>query len=198
MNPNGDHPLFPKLSDGSRDIQWDRSHVDTYKDMEKLLDTGKVKAIGVCNYSKRYLDDLLPKISVVPAVNQIEDHPYLPQEELVDFCQSKSIVVTAYSPLGSTGSPLFQEEGIQKVAKKHGISEGTVCISYAVARGNVVIPKSVTPARIETNLKVVDLDKEDMDALNAIHKEKGVKRYVYPPFGVDLGFEDKPEGKKVV
>ena len=191
MNPNGNHPLFPKLDNGERDIDWDRSHIDTYKDLEKLLDTGKAKAIGVCNYSVKYLEQLLPATTVVPAVNQIETHPYLPSTDIVDFCKSKGILLTAYSPLGSTGSPLFMEEGIQKVAKKHGISEGTALISYAVARGTAVIPKSVTPARIEKNLETVELDKEDVDALDAISKAKGVTRFVYPPFGIDLGFPDK-------
>src|SRR6266404_5354126 len=93
----GNHPLFPKLPDGSRDVVLSHSHVTTYKSMEKLLTTGKVKAIGVCNYSKRYLEELLPQVSVIPAVNQIENHPALPQQEIVDFCKEKGIHITAYS-----------------------------------------------------------------------------------------------------
>lgn len=184
MNPNGNDDRFPKLADGSRDIVWDWSHLQTWKEMEKLYKSGKVKAIGVCNYSKKYLEELLPNAEVVPAVNQIENHPYLPQQEIVDLCKSKGIHITAYSPLGSTGSPLFEEEGVQEVAKKHGVKAGTVLLSYHVARGSSVLAKSVTPSRIEENKNIIKLDDADMDALEGISKKKGLTRFVYPAFGV--------------
>ena len=126
----GNHPLFPKLPDGSRDLDHSTTHIDTWKSMEKLLNTGKAKAIGVANYSVKYLDDLLPHATVTPAVNQIENHPYLPQQEIVDYCRAKGIHVTAYSPFGSTGSPMMKEEGVLEVAQKHGVEPGTVLLSY--------------------------------------------------------------------
>jgi glycerol 2-dehydrogenase (NADP+) len=98
--------------------------------MEKLLQTGKVKAIGVANYSVRYLEQLLPHATVIPAVNQIENHPSLPQQEIVDFCKAKGIHVTAYSPLGSTGSPLFTAPPVVEVAKRHNITPASVLLSY--------------------------------------------------------------------
>ncbi|KAM3415359.1 hypothetical protein BST61_g8888 [Cercospora zeina] len=191
MNGNGNHPLFPKLEDGSRDLDREWSHVSTWKSMEKLLKTGKVKAIGVSNYSVPFLKELLKEAEVVPAANQIENHPYLPQSEISEFCRENGILVEAYSPLGSTGSPLFQEEGVQELAKKHNVGAGTILISYQVSRGHVVLPKSVTPQRIEENLKTVQLSSEDVAALDGIHKKKGLTRFVYPPFGVNLGFPDK-------
>ncbi|EME87783.1 uncharacterized protein MYCFIDRAFT_85826 [Pseudocercospora fijiensis CIRAD86] len=191
MNPNGNDPMFPKHPDGSRDLDTEWSHVQTWKEMEKLLKTGKAKAIGVSNYSVPYLKELLEVADVVPAANQIENHPYLPQQEIADFCKEKGILIEAYSPLGSTGSPLFQEEGVQEVAKKHNVGPGTILISYQVNKGHVVLPKSVTPSRIEENLKVVKLDNSDLEALEGIHKKKGLTRYVYPAFGVKLGFQDK-------
>ncbi|RVX71387.1 D-galacturonate reductase [Exophiala mesophila] len=190
MNPNGNHEKFPKLPDGSRDLVRERSHVDTYKGMEQLLNTGKVKAIGVCNYSKRYLEELLPKVDVVPAVNQIENHPLLPQQEIVDFCKNKGIFITAYSPLGSTGSPLFKDPHVVKLAQDKGVSPGTILLSYHIARGSSVLAKSVTPSRIDQNKKVVDLSESDLSLLAQISKH-GVTRYVYPEFGVDFGFPDK-------
>lgn len=126
----GNHPLFPKLEDGSRDIDHAHSHVTTWKSMEKLLTTGKVKAIGVSNYSKPYLEELLPHATVIPAVNQIENHPSLPQQEIVDLCNEKGIHVTAYSPLGSTGSPLFEAAPIVEVAKKRNVTPATVLLSW--------------------------------------------------------------------
>lgn len=115
--------------------------------MEKLLETGKAKAIGVSNYSVKYLEELLPHCNVIPAVDQIENRksptifvlndyltwmldPYLPQQDIHDFCKSKGILVEAYSPLGSTGSPLFKEDAVQDLAKQYNVSAGTVLISY--------------------------------------------------------------------
>lgn len=98
--------------------------------MEKLVDTGKVKAIGVSNYSVQYLEELLPQATVIPAANQIENHPSLPQQEIVDYCNQKGIHITAYSPLGSTGSPLFTAEPIVAVAEKRGVTPATVLLSW--------------------------------------------------------------------
>lgn len=74
--------------------------IDTYKEMEKLLETGKVKSIGVSNFSIKTLEILLPHVKVVPAVNQVEVHPCLPQEDLRKYCEEKEILIVAYSPLG--------------------------------------------------------------------------------------------------
>ncbi|KAF4215324.1 hypothetical protein CNMCM8980_006773 [Aspergillus fumigatiaffinis] len=196
MNPEGNHELFPKHPDGSRDIVHSHSHVTTWKSMEKLLATGKTKAIGVSNYSKRYLEQLLPEVTVVPAVNQIENHPSLPQQEIVDFCKEKGIHITAYSPLGSTGSPLFTAEPIVAVAKKRGVSPASVLLSWHIARGSSVLAKSVTPSRIEENrTSLIKLDDEDMATVakytNELAEKKAFQRFVYPPFGVDFGFPDK-------
>lgn len=131
MNPKGNHNIFPKLADGeTRDIVRDWNFVDTYKSMEKLVPSGKVRAIGVSNHSVEYLEKLLPQVSIVPAANQIENHPSLPQQEIVDFCNKKGIHVTAYSPLGSTGSPLFSAEPIVAVAEKRGVTPATVLLSW--------------------------------------------------------------------
>lgn len=193
MNPNGNHEKFPKKPDGSRDLILDRKPVDTYKEMEKLVAKGKTKAIGVSNFSKKFLEQLLPNVSIVPAANQIENHPLLPQKEIVDFCKEKGILVEAYSPLGSTGSPLMKNEEVIQVAKETGASPGTVLLSYHIARGVVALPKSVTPSRIEENLKIVKLSPEQVAALDKVH-ESGVQRLVYPEFGVNFGFPDKNYG----
>ncbi|KAF2689701.1 Aldo/keto reductase [Lentithecium fluviatile CBS 122367] len=195
MNPKGNHPLFPKLEDGSRDIDHSTTHVQTWKNLEKLIQTHpeRVKAIGVANYSVKYLEKLLAQATIVPAANQIENHPLLPQQEVVDFCKAKGIHITAYSPLGSTGSPLFKDEAVNEVAKKHNVGPGTVLLSYHLARNSSVLAKSVTPARIDENRKLIVLDAEDMQKLESIHKN-GITRFVYPPFGVNCGFPDKPDG----
>jgi glycerol 2-dehydrogenase (NADP+) len=179
--------------------------------MEKLVGTGKVKAIGVCNYSVKYLEELLLHATVTPAVNRIESHPYLPQPELVSFCNTRGIHIMAYSPLGSAGSPLLKESLVETIAAKHGISSATVLLSYhslshpatvlipdymltlglTDKRGSTVIAKSVQVSRIDQNSKMIDLDAEDMEALEIIYKSAGIRRYVYPAFHVDFGFPDK-------
>ena len=128
----GNHPLFPKHDDGSRDIDHSITHVQTWQNLEKLIQAhpDKVKAIGVANYSVKYMEKLLAKATITPAVNQIENHPLLPQQEVVDFCKAKGIHITAYSPLGSTGSPLFKDEGVLDVAKKHDVGPAVVLLSY--------------------------------------------------------------------
>ncbi|KXG54087.1 Aldo/keto reductase subgroup [Penicillium griseofulvum] len=196
MNPKGNHNIFPKLADGSRDIIHSHSHVTTWKSMEKLVGTGKVKAIGVSNYSVKYLEELLPQATIVPAANQIENHPLLPQQEIVDFCNKAGIHITAYSPLGSTGSPLFTAEPIVAVAEKRGVTPATVLLSWHIARGSSVLAKSVTPARIEANrADLIHLDAEDMAALrkysDGLQAEGKLQRFVYPPFGINFGFPDK-------
>jgi len=195
MNPNGNHEKFPKHPDGSRDLVTDWKHTQTWKAMEKLVATGKVKAIGVANYSVKYLEELLPEATIVPAVNQIENHPSLPQQEIVDFCKEKNIHITAYSPLGSSGSPMMKEKTILEVAEKRGVTPASVLLSYHVARGSSVLAKSVNPERIKANMEIVKLDASDMKILDdyaiGLTKSGKVVRYVYPAFGVDFGFPDK-------
>lgn len=201
MNPEGNDDKFPKLPDGSRDIiKEGYHHTDTWRQMEALVDpaqgAGKqARAVGVCNYSTRYLEELLKVAKVVPAVNQIENHPALPQNDIVSLSKAKGIHIMAYSPLGSTGGPLFKDEVVTKVAQKHGVEPAAVLLSWHVPRGSTVLPKSVTPSRIESNLKLIKLDDEDVKQLNAygedLEKNGKVQRFVYPPFGIDFGFPDK-------
>lgn len=94
------------LPDGSRDILHDVDYSNTWKGMEKVYKSGKAKAIGVSNLSVPKLERLLKTAEVVPAANQIELHPLCPQDETVKFCQEKGILPQAYSPLGSTESPM--------------------------------------------------------------------------------------------
>lgn len=130
MNPRGNHELFPRLANGSRDILTTREHIDTYKDMEMLQASGKTKAIGVCNYSKAYLERLLPRVNTIPAVNQIGNQPLLPQQEIVDLCKDHGIHVTVYSPLGSTGSPLVTNDVVGRLARLKDTTPASILLSY--------------------------------------------------------------------
>lgn len=173
--------------------------VDTYKAMEKLLATGKVKAIGVSNFNIRRLEELLRKTSVVPAVNQIEAHPYLQQADLLQYCKDKGILVQAYSPLGNnqTGEPkAVDDPKVHELAKSLDINPGALLGSWAIQRGTVVLPKSVTPARIAANLKVKELPQNVYDALNALERHK---RFNFPArWGIDIFDEAGEESVKKI
>ncbi|KAH8089810.1 putative glycerol dehydrogenase [Filobasidium floriforme] len=188
--PNETSNLLPTNPDGSRSVDREWNQQETWKQMEALHASGKVKAIGVSNWSIPYLEDLSKTWKVVPAINQVELHPYNPQHDLKKYCDDKGILLEAYCPLGSTGAPLLKDEQLIKIAEKNKVSVATICISYQVNRGVVVLPKSVTPERIADNLKVIKLDDEDMKTLDGMAASGKQQRVNTPLFGWDLGFHD--------
>ncbi|KAK7685588.1 hypothetical protein QCA50_011455 [Cerrena zonata] len=146
------HWPAPMTSDGKADksINW----IDTWKAMEKVYKDhpNKVKAIGVSNVSVEFFEKLLKEATVIPAVNQLELHPGCVQEDLVKYCLDKGIVVTAYSPLGSSDSPLLTHPVVDKIATKHGATASNILISLQANKpGVTVLTKSVTPERIIAN-----------------------------------------------
>jgi len=145
--------------------------VETYLEMEKLLESGKVRSIGVSNFSIKNLDVLLPNINIVPVINQVELHPCLPQEHLLAYCTEKKIYLEAYCPLGQYNSPLLKDKTILSVAEKNNCSPAQVLLSWAVQRGTAVIPKSSNPKRMKDNLTLVTLSNDDMVAVSSIHKK---------------------------
>lgn len=191
LNPNGNNPSIPTRPDGLRDILYDWSFVKTYKLMEPLVGKGMTKSIGVSNCSVKYLTELLSSgVTVFPAVNQVELHPYLPQHDLLKYCSEKGIILEAYSPLGSSDSPLLKDEIINKIADKYEVSSATVLISWGVWRGTVVLPKSVSAKRIESNLQLIELKDEDGRELDGLaEKRGGPQRFVSPPWDPIKVFE---------
>ena len=163
--------------------------------MQKLPATGKVKNIGVSNFSVTNLEKLLndPSCKTVPAVDQVELHPNNPSPKLVDFCKSKGIHPTAYSCLGSTDSPLSKDSTLSAVAKKHGKSPQQVLLMWGLQRDTSVIPKSVTKSRIEANFQLDgwSLDGDDMEKLSNIKDRFKVCGDGWLPVKV---FEDQGDG----
>ncbi|KAJ6118946.1 hypothetical protein N7471_013566 [Penicillium samsonianum] len=188
--PNESSALLPVNPDGTRSIDrsWDQS--ETWRQMEEVYKASKVKAIGVANWSIPYLEELKKKWTVVPAVNQVELHPFLPQHAMRNWCDKHGILLEAYSPLGSEGAPLMSDPAIQEIAKKNDVSPATVLISYHVNKGVVVLPKSINENRIVSNSQVIPLSREDMDVLNGLAAQGKAKRINTPLFGWDLGFDD--------
>jgi len=170
--------------------------IETWEAMVEAKKQGLVKHIGVSNFSTKKLKDLISKTDEKPEALQVELHPYLHQNELLEFCSKNGINVTAYSPLGSGDRAesmkaedepsLLENPTIIKIAKKHGASAGQILINWAVQRGTAVIPKSTNEGRIKENLASsgFQLDKEDLAEIDQLDEHF---RYVTGEFFVTKG-----------
>ncbi|KAJ7191926.1 Aldo/keto reductase [Mycena pura] len=195
MNPNGNHPFIPLLPDGKRDVDHSWDLKDTWKQMEEMVKKGKVRTIGVSNFSEMNLEKILPTAKIIPAVDQLELHIYNPQHKLLAYLRSKGIRPQAYSPLGSSGSPLVTDDTVVELATKYGLQPTDVLIGYLLAKDVISLPKSVTPARIKANATgpidaMQKLQPDDIAALDALAAAGKQKRFIMPPWPVDLGFEN--------
>ncbi|XP_051954324.1 aldo-keto reductase family 1 member A1-A isoform X1 [Xyrauchen texanus] len=173
--------LMPRGPDGT--IRYADTHYkDTWAAMEKLVDQGLVKAIGLSNFNARQIDDILSIAKHKPMVNQVECHPYLIQTQLLAHCWSKGLTVTAYSPLGSSDRPwykpgehlLLDDPRVHDLAKRYNKTPAQVIIRWHVQRGLICIPKSVTPSRIKQNITVFDfkLSEDDMQQIESFNSNE--------------------------
>ncbi|MFC9504653.1 aldo/keto reductase [Streptomyces sp. NPDC057002] len=128
-------------------------YVDSWKAMIKLREEGLVRSIGVSNFTAAHIERLEKETGVLPSVNQIELHPFLPQEELRAFHAGKGIVTESWSPLGR-GTPLLRDPAVARIAEAHGVSAGQVVLRWHTQLGAVPIPKSANPERQRANLDV--------------------------------------------
>lgn len=179
---DGNLLCFPKLPNGKRDIIVDSWNFIKTWELMQLLPREKARNIGVSNFSINNLKQLMasPNFKVLPAVNQVEVHPRLPQHELIQWCREKGIQVEAYSPLGSADAPILSEPLIINIAKRLNVTPAQVVISWHVQRGYVVLPKSVHADRIESNLQTFVLPEKDFNDISNLSKEKGELRVCNP------------------
>ncbi|EIN06436.1 Aldo/keto reductase [Punctularia strigosozonata HHB-11173 SS5] len=191
--------LFPPSEkEGWVALDLEPSLVDTWKAMIALQKTGKVKHIGVSNFTKEHIQGIIDATGVVPAANQIEAHPYLPQDELLAYCKEKGIHVTAYSPLGNNlvGRPKLTElPAIQEIAKELSATPAQVLVAWGVYRGYSVIPKSVQEERIVSNFRQVELSKDAYEKVSAVGKGNHTRfniPYNYKP-GWDINIFGEPD-----
>ena len=141
---------------------------ETWQGLINLKQQGLTKHIGVSNFSIKKINQITDETGVIPEVLQVELHPFLQQQKLLDFANKKGIFLTGYCPLGSSDRPavrilegepkLFQNPIIQEIANQKGVSVAQIILAWAVSRGTSVIPKSVNPARLKENLEAADLE----------------------------------------
>ncbi len=161
------------MPDGTEDF-WPITELPwatTFQAMADLKEKGLVNSIGVSNFSVSKLQQLIDESGLIPAMNQVELHPYNPQPELVNYCQKQNILLTAYSPLGSKDRaesmkqadepPLLENETVMALAEKDGVTPAQLLIAWAIDRGTCVIPKSANPGRIAENLAAGDHELSD-------------------------------------
>ena len=140
-------------------------YLDSWRALIRLREEGRARSIGVSNFHEAHLRKIIDETGVIPAMNQIELHPWLPQTQLRDIDARLGIKTEAWSPLGS--GRLIDDPVIGEIAAKHGKSPAQVMVRWSIQLGNIVLPKSVTPERIEQNIDVFDfiLDDADMAAI---------------------------------
>ncbi|MDF9752223.1 aldo/keto reductase [Arthrobacter sp. ES3-54] len=155
-------------------IHWPAPASDQYADswlaLEKLLADGRVRAIGVSNFEPGHLQRLIDLGGTVPAVNQVELHPALQQHDVTVFNAAQGIATEAWSPLAQ--GALLADPAIREIAARHGRTPAQVILRWHLQQARIVIPKSVTPARIRENLEVFDFDlaEAELAAVNSLER----------------------------
>ncbi len=152
--------------------------VETWRALGRLHEEGRARSIGVSNFTEQHLQRIIDETGVTPVLNQVELHPSLPQAELREFDARAGILTEAWSPLAR--GRVFGSDVLTRLAEKHGKTPAQIVIRWHLDLGNVVIPKSVTPARIQENFDVFDfgLDADDIRAIAAL--ESGARTGRHP------------------
>ena len=144
--------------------------LNTWKEMEKLLESGRAQSIGVSNFDIRHLEELAKYSDIIPAVNQIEFHPYWYQKELLEYCKDRGIQVQAYAPLARGA---YMDNDIMCVlATKYAKTPAQIGLRWSLQKGVAVIPKSTNPERIQDNSEIFDfeLEEEDMAIIDTLNQ----------------------------
>lgn len=147
---------------------WQEDIADTWRAMEEIYKSGKVKSIGVSNFMPHHLDVIKENCSIMPVVNQIEYHVSFMQEETVDYCKKNNIIIQAWSPLARGG--VFEIDIIDELAKKYNKTTAQICLAWEINKGIIPIPKTVNRQRMLENLEALNiiLAEEDIKLIDSI------------------------------
>lgn len=146
-----------------------------WKALEEAKAEGKLKSIGISNMTPKFYQEFVPQFASKPAVNQVECNPYFQQKALREVMAADDVKIECWAPLGQGYPELFQEPVLVDLASKYKKDIGQIILAFELQEGFIVLPKSVTPSRIESNLDIYDfeLTAEEMDAIRALDKGKG-------------------------
>lgn len=159
-----------------------------WKAMEELYDEGKIKAIGVCNFTVEKLEELKANAKILPVINQIELHPIFQQKELQAYNKQNNIITQPWSPLGNGNAGLLENDKLKAIGEKYRKTVAQVILRWHLQEGFCVIPKSVTPSRIEENFNVFDFGLTE-DEMNTVRTLDTGKRLFFDP--KDPDWEEK-------
>jgi len=153
-------------------IHWPvkNKYKETWRALERIYKEGRAKAIGLSNFLQHHIQDILDICEILPAVNQIEFHPFLVQQDLLDFCKQHNIKVEAWSPL--MHGKIFDEPLLKNLASKYGKSVAQIVLRWDLQKGVITIPKSANKERIKSNSEIFDfeLSEEDMKLIDNLDK----------------------------
>lgn len=160
-------------------IHWPKAELslETWKAMEELYEKGKIRAIGVSNFWIHHLDYFLPKINIIPAVNQVEFHPELTQPELMEYCSRHNIRLEAWSPIMQ--GKVFNIPVIKKIAQNHGKSPAQIVLRWDIQKGVITIPRSGKPREIIENAQIFDfeLTQQEVEKIDRLNRNKKIFPY---------------------
>ena len=153
--------------------RYDGDYVSTWRTLEEFYAAGRARSIGVSNFQPHHLRRLHTECEITPAADQIEVHPYLTQQPVREFCAAHQIAIEAWSPL-ARGGGLLSDPVVVSIAKAAGKTPAQVVLRWHIERGDIVFPKSVTPARIKENIDIFDfeLSGEDLEAITSLNRDQ--------------------------
>ena len=145
---------------------WVEANAESWRAFEDLYNAGKIRAIGVSNFMTHHLDVLLKTVNIMPMVNQIELHPGMPQDDTVNYCRERNILIEAWAPFSS--GKLLNHPLLNEIAQKHGKTTAQICLAWVLQKGVLPLAKSVTPERITNNFDFFDIEltEDEIKSLN--------------------------------
>lgn len=163
-------------------IHWPNRNIpikETLQAMVDLKEKGKVRSIGVSNFTEAHIEEAKKYYPELISVNQLEFHPYLYQKDLLNFCRKNGIILTAYSPLGR--GEIFKDSRIKKLSEEYNLNSAQLVLRWLIEKGIVVIPKASSIQHLEANLEVLNISvtEEALERLDSLNENK---RFIAPPF----------------
>jgi len=156
-------------------LHWPKGdYIGAYKDMEKAFNQGKVRSIGLSNFTVEHIEKIMKMCKVKPAINQLELHPYAQRREIVNLCDKYNIKVEAWYPIGHGDKNLLENPVFTKIAKKYNKTNAQVILRWHIQKGYIIFPRSRNPVHIKENIDIFDfeLSKEEIQEIDNLDKKK--------------------------